>query len=79
MNDENHQKLIPKWMKIRYENNKSENIFKSVGYNPIGEKSKKMTVLVDKKINLKKKPDVYNPTKSIFSLQDFRHDVMTKK
>lgn len=78
MNDENHQKLIPKWMKIKYENNKKEDIFKPVRFNPIGGKSQKMMMLVDKKIN-SKKIDGYNPSRSIFRIQDFRHSVMTKK
>ena len=52
MNDENHDKLIPKWMKIRPENN-NEDIFKSVRFLPVGTKSKKMMMLVDKKLNIK--------------------------
>ena len=43
MNDENHDKLIPKWMKIRPENN-NEDIFKSVRFLPIGSKSKEMMI-----------------------------------
>ena len=78
MNDENHNKLIPKWMKIRPENHK-EDLFKSVGFWPVGEKSKKSMLLVDKALNIKKKPNGYNPSRSIFSIQDFRHAVMTKK
>ena len=78
MNDENHDKLIPKWMKIRPENKKEE-LFKSVGFWPVGEKSKKSMALVDKDLNIKKKPDGYDPSRSIFSIQDFRHAVMTKR
>ena len=78
MNDENHDKLIPKWMKIRPEN-KKEDLFKSVGFWPLGEKSKIMMALVDKDLNIKKKPDGYDPSRSIFSIQDFRHAVMTKR
>ena len=78
MNDENHDKLIPKWMKIRPDI-KNEELFKSVGFWPVGTKSKKMMMLVDKKLNIKKKPDGYDPSRSIFSFQDFRHAVMTKK
>ena len=78
MNDENHDKLIPKWMKIRPENKKEE-LFKSVQFWPVGEKSKKMMALVDKDLNIKKKPDGYDPSRSIFSIHDFRHAVMTKK
>ena len=78
MNDENHDKLIPKWMKIRPKN-KKEDLFKSVGFWPVGEKSVKSMLLVDKDLNMKKKPEGYNPNRSIFSIQDFRHHVMTKK
>jgi hypothetical protein len=78
MNDENHQKLIPKWMKIRPES-KKEDIFKSVGFWPVGAKSKRMMMLVDKNLNIKKKPDGYDSSRSIFSIHDFRHNVMTKK
>ena len=43
MNDENHDKLIPNWMKIRPEN-KAEDLFKPVGFWPVGTKSKKSTI-----------------------------------
>ena len=69
MNDENHDKLIPKWMKIR-PNIKNEDLFKSVNFYPVGTKSKKMTILVDKNLNIKKKPDGYDPSRSIFNFQD---------
>lgn len=78
MNDENHDKLIPNWMKIRPEN-KAEDLFKPVGFWPVGTKSKKSTILVDKSLNTKKKPDGYDPSRSIFNIHDFKHDVMTKK
>ena len=78
MNKENHEKLIPNWMKIRPEN-KKEDLFKSVGFSPFGEKNKRSMILVDKELNIKKKPDGYNSSRSIFSLHDFRHNVITKK
>ena len=53
MNDENHDKLIPKWMKIR-PNIKTKDNFKAVGFSPIGTKSTKMMMLVDKQLNIKK-------------------------
>ena len=78
MNDENHDKLIPKWMKIKPKNKKEE-IFKPVGFWPVGDKSKKMILLVDKDLNIKKKCNEYDQSRSIFSIQDFRHNVITKK
>ena len=65
-------------MKIRPEN-KAEDLFKPVGFWPVGTKSKKSTILVDKSLNIKKKTDGYDPSRSIFNIHDFKHDVMTKK
>lgn len=79
-NDDNHKKLLPKWMNIiQNKSNENNERFKSVEFFPLGKKDKKMMILVDKNINLKTKLNRYNPNRSIFSFQDFRHGVMTEK
>jgi len=75
-------KLMPKWMEIKYkgDKNKNEDNFKLVEYNyPLKQKPKRMMSFVDKDINPNRlKPLDYNPCRSIFTLQDFRHNVSTK-
>ena len=75
-------KLMPKWMEIKYkgDKNKNEDNLKSVEYNnPLKQKPKRMMSFVDKDINPKRlKPIEYNPCRSVFTLQDFRHNVTTK-
>ena len=74
--------LMPKWMEIEYKENKNNfDKFKSIEYNyPLRQKCKKMVTLVDKDINPKRlKHIIYKPNKSIFSIDDFRHDVTSKK
>ena len=73
-------KIMPKWMEIKHKNVKRDENLKSVEYYPIRQKCKKLMVFVDKELNLpKNKPVDYNPNKSIFSIIDFRHNVVTKK
>ena len=76
-------KLMPKWMEIKYKkdkNNLNNDEFKSVEYNdPLKQKPKRMMAFVDKDINPKKiKPLDYNPYRSVFNFNDFRHNLLTK-
>ena len=76
--------LMPNWMEIKYKkdkNNLNDDKFKSIEYNsPLRQKPQKMVILVDKDINSKKfGPNEYNPNRSVFSLNDFRHNLITKK
>ena len=76
-------KLMPKWMEIKYKkdsNNINNDLFKSIEYNnPVKQKPKKMMAFVDKDINPKKlKPIDYNPNRSVFNLNDFRHNLLFK-
>ena len=77
-------KLMPKWMEIEHridDSNANKDLFKSIEYNnPLKQKSKKMMAFVDKDINPSKlKPIEFNPTRSVFNIYDFRHNVLTKK
>jgi len=74
-------KLMPRWMEIKTENSKPIDLFKSVEYNnPLKQKAKKQMAFVDKELNINKgKTFEYNPSRSIFSYQDFRNDVNTSK
>ena len=75
-------KLMPKWMEIKYKKDKNLNndIFKSVVYNsPLKQKPKRIMAFVDKDINPKNlKPLDYNPYRSVFNFNDFRHNLLTK-
>lgn len=78
-------KLMPKWMEIKYKKEKdstnNSDYFKSVEYNnPLKQMPKRMMSLVDKNINPKRlKPIEYNPNRSVFNFDDFRHNILTKK
>ena len=73
-------KIMPKWMEIIHKNEKNEENLKSVEYEPIKQKCKKLMLFVDKELNFPKdKLTEYNPNKSVFSFLDFRHNVVTKK
>ena len=66
--------LMPKWMEIKYQNIKKnkKDVFKSMDYiKPLRQKVKVMRILMDKN-------NGDNNMKSIFSIGDFRHNVMTK-
>ena len=80
--DKNHNILIPKWMIIKHDN-VPKDIFKSVQFTPFSSKNKKMRALVDKNLNLTKSQIMKNngvdESRSIFSFQDFRNNVITKK
>ena len=76
-------KLMPNWMEIKYK--KDNNIigsdkFKSVEYNyPLKQKPKRIMAFVDKDLNPKNyKPIEYNPSRSVFNIDDFRHNVFTR-
>ena len=76
-------KLMPKWMEIKYKkdkNNINNDTFKSVEYNdPLKQKPKRIMAFVDKDINpIKLKPLDYNPYRSVFNFNDFRHNLLTK-
>lgn len=76
-------KLMPKWMDIQYKKDKNHinaDKFKSVEYNyPLKQKPKRIMAFVDKDLNQKKLvPINYNPSRSVFNLQDFRHNLITK-
>ena len=73
-------KIMPKWMEIKFKNNKKEENLKSIEYYPIRQKCKKQMVFVDKELNPKKiKALDFNKNKSIFSYGDFRNNVITKE
>ena len=78
---EQTSKIMPKWMEIEHKNGKQEEIFKIVEYNnPVRQKTKGLMAFVDKNINPKRlKPIQFNPSRSIFNIQDFRHNVSTDK
>ena len=73
-------KLMPKWMEIESKTDKNSDKFKSVEFNgALKQKSSKMMALVDKDLNPKKTNKIeYNPNRSVFNFQDFRHNVATK-
>ena len=73
-----HNKLNPSWMDLtNIKNNKNEeDKFKSVAFFPHIKKNKKMMLLVDKNINKKLNK---NKFRSIFSYQDFKHNVMLEE
>ena len=76
--------LMPRWMEIKYikeKNNNNNDQFKSMEYNyPLKQKPKKIMAFVDKDINPKNlKPINYNPYRSVFNLNDFRHNLITRK
>ena len=76
--------LMPNWMEIKYKKEKNDinnDKFKSIEYNyPLKQKPKKMIILVDKDNNAKKfGQNEYNPNRSVFNLNDFRHNLITKK
>ena len=73
-------KLMPRWMEIKTGKSKPVDLFKSVEYNnPVKQKGKRQMAIVDKELNLNRlKPIDYNPSRSVFSYQDFRNDVFTK-
>ena len=76
--------LMPKWMEIKYKKDKNNFIneqLKSIEYNnPLKQKPKKIMAFIDKDINSKNlKPIDYNPYRSVFNLNDFRHNLITKK
>ena len=73
-------RIMPKWMEIRHKNEKNVEYLKSIEYYPIRQKCKKLMVFVDKDLNLPKNKTIdYDPHRSIFSYNDFRHNVVTKK
>ena len=77
-------KLMPKWMEIKHKkdhNFTNSDKFKSVEYNyPVKQKPKKMMAFVDKDLNPKRLlPLECNTNRSVFNLNDFRHNVITKK
>ena len=80
--EKNHNFLVPKWMIIKHDNIPKDDL-KSVEFNPFCSKNKKTYVLVDKNLNMNKKQIMKNngvdESRSIFSFQDFRHNVVTKK
>ena len=76
-------KLMPKWMEIKHKKDKNfinSDKFKSIEYNyPVKQKPKKIMAFVDKELNPKRlKPIEYNTYRSVFNLNDFRHNVITK-
>ena len=70
-------KLMPRWMEIKTGKSKPVDLFKSVEYNnPVKQKGKRQMAIVDKELNLNRlKPIDFNPSRSVFSYQDFRNDV----
>jgi len=77
MDKENHKKILPKWMNLKYYKNysKEDDIFKKVQYNPMKMRNRKMMLLVDKNLNPKFiNKSVFLPERSIFNFQDFRHN-----
>ena len=73
---------MPEWMEIKNREKKiEEDKFKLVEYNnPLRQKASKMMTYVDKDINpTRLKPILYNPNKSVFNFDDFRHNVMSEK
>ena len=78
---EQTSKVMPKWMEIENKTKKPEEIFKIVEYNnPVRQKTKGLMAFVDKIINPKRlKPIAFNPSRSIFNIDDFRHNVRTDK
>ena len=77
-------KLMPKWMEIKHKkdhNFTNSDKFKPVEYNyPVKQKPKKMMAFVDKDLNPKRLlPLECNTNRSVFNLNDFRHNVITKK
>jgi len=74
-------KLMPRWMEINTDKAKTPDIFKSIEYNyPVKQRTKRMMALVDKDLNKNNlKTCDYNPSRSVFSYQDFRNNVNTNK
>ena len=74
-------KLMPRWMEIKTDKSKPIDLFKSIEYNnPIKTKTKRTMAFVDKELNLNRIKTVeYNPSRSVFSYQDFRCNVVTTK
>lgn len=74
---EKHAQILPKWMNLNsYKNRNLKNDkFKSVEYYPYLNKSKKMMMLVDKNLNPKLNKSGLGH-RSIFSFQDFGHNVV---
>lgn len=80
---EDASRTMPKWMELKsYPNLRLTENLKSVSYHPEKSKAKKMMIWVDKDLN-QHKPILtevpYDPSKSIFSLGDFRQNVITKE
>lgn len=76
---EKHRDIMPKWMNMKYYKNhtRDEDNFKKVEYFPIKMKNKKMMLLVDKNLNpTNNNKSVLLSQRSIFNLNDFKHDVM---
>ena len=75
-----NSKLSPTWMESNAKNNKAPELFRAAQYNDaVKQKSKKMMILVDKALNSNKlKPIDINPNRSVFNLDDFNHNVITK-
>jgi hypothetical protein len=72
-------KIMPKWMEINHKNVKKSEEFQPAEYFPIKQKAKKLIVFVDKVLNPSKIKSVdYYPARSIFTLGDFRNNVLTK-
>ena len=74
-------KLMPRWMEIKTLKQKPIDLFKSIEYNnPVKQKTKRTMAFVDKELNLNRLKTVeYNPSRSVFSYQDFRNNVITSK
>ena len=74
-------KLMPRWMEINTDKAKTPDIFKSIEYNyPLKQRTKRMMAFVDKDLNMNNlKTCDYNPSRSVFSYQDFRNNVNTNK
>ena len=74
-------RLMPRWMEIKTFKQKPVDLFKSIEYNnPVKQKTKRTMAFVDKELNLNRIKTVeYNPSRSVFSYQDFRNNVLTTK
>ena len=73
-------KIMPEWMESKYNDCIHKDDFKLVEYYPTKQKAKQLLSYVDKDLNPSKiKPPEKNSMKSIFSYNDFRNNVLTKK
>ncbi len=67
-------------MESKYNDCKLKDEFKLVDYYPTKQKAKQLLVYVDRELNPSKiKPPEFNKSKSIFSYNDFRNNVLTKE